>query len=178
MKTSQVTPRPSIAMNQSSPKTAINIKPRCAASRPRFALGWLAVLGVLFALSQVAQAMVTINSPPTAQTVCAPTTATFTVDATASAGTLLIQWQYSSDAGANWTATPDGGNNLSTAFSPTTASENGWLVKVILADDEDMQETTPVTLTVYAPPTVPPKPVVLAFRQIVWLGPTATVAGA
>ncbi|MCX6915174.1 MAG: autotransporter-associated beta strand repeat-containing protein, partial [Verrucomicrobia bacterium] len=141
-------------MIQSSHKTAIIIKPRCAASRPRFALGWLAVLGVFLALSQVAQAMVTINSPPTAQTVCAPTTATFTVDATASAGTLLIQWYYSSDAGANWTATPDGGNNLSTAFSPTTASENGWQVKVILADDEDMQETTPVTLTVYAPPTV------------------------
>jgi hypothetical protein len=28
------------------------------------------------------------------------------------------------------------------------------------------------------PPTVPPKPVLLAFRQIVWLGPVASVGGA
>lgn len=57
----------------------------------------------------------TINTQPSNQTVTSPGTATFTVAATASGGTLSYQWQRSTNGGGSWA-------NVSTGTGGTTAS--------------------------------------------------------
>jgi len=68
-------------MTQSLNGMTPNLDPSCRLPHRRIVFGTLAMLGVSFALGTTALAQVIINSPPTSQTVCAPSPATFTVDA-------------------------------------------------------------------------------------------------
>ncbi len=145
-----------VFLKQSLDGRAPILKPRCRLPHQRFVVGMLAALGIFLSLGSTAQATVVVNSPPTSQTVCAPSDATFTVDATATVGNLIIQWNVSTDGGNEWSAAPDGGNNLSTTLSPTSVSQSGWQYMVQMLDDGDdgfLYQSDPVTLTVTAPAT-------------------------
>ena len=142
-----------VVLEQSLDGIAPILKPRCRLPHQRFVVGMLAALGMFLSLGSTAQAL-EIISPPTSQTVCAPSPATFTVVA-AGIPELLYQWSVSVDNGNSWDAIADG-NDASYTIPITSPDQNGWQYKVELADDNgggEYYQSDPVTLTVTAPAT-------------------------
>lgn len=85
---------------------------------------------------------------PAAQIVCEATTATFAVKATGT-GTLLYQWQVSTDGGTNWTnlaaggatdanGTYSGANSDTLRLSPANTVWSGNQYRVIVDSDSDL----------------------------------------
>ncbi len=99
--------------------------------------------------SNVAQLTVNVTASivtqPTAQTVCAPSTATFTVSATGSG--ISYQWQVAT-AAAPTTFTNVGTNSNTFTTSATTANMNGNIYRVIVTGSCNAVTSNPVTLTV------------------------------
>ena len=148
MKAAQVPKNAGIgAIKNSHNGTAPASEPRRGAPRPWFALVMLATLGVFLALGTTALATVVIITPPASVTVCSPSGASFTLSATGS--NLHYQWLLDSGAGPQ----PVGADTPSYTLTPTAPGDKGWLVSVDLIDDDNDVTTTPVTLTVNAPPT-------------------------
>jgi hypothetical protein len=90
----------------------------------------------------------TITTIPTAQTVCAPAPATFTV-ASSTAG-VTYQWQSGPSATGTFTnvSTGTGGTTVSYTTPATTAAMNGTFYRVIVSSTCGTITTTPVSLTV------------------------------
>jgi PhoPQ-activated pathogenicity-related protein len=113
----------------------------------------LTTLGVLLSLGSTAQAL-EIISPPTSQTVCAPSPATFTV-VVGGEGVLQYQWRVSVDNGTNWDDIVDGADGPSYTTPATSLDQNGWQYLVLFIDDVSPYPmfSDPVVLTVNAPAT-------------------------
>lgn len=98
----------------------------------------------------------TINTQPSSQTVTAPGTATFTVAATASGGSLSYQWQRSINSGGSWSnvTTGTGGTSASytTAASSVTggSANSGDQYRCAVTDSNGTVNTSAATLTVNA----------------------------
>ena len=97
----------------------------------------------------------TITTPPTNQTTCNNTTASFSVIASG-VGTLSYQWQENQGSGFN---NISGANNASYIINAVSASQNNYTYQVIITDDngttgdltDDCMTTSPiVTLTVFS----------------------------
>ncbi len=85
-----------------------------------------------------------INTQPTAQTVCAGATATYTV---AAVGTgVNYQWQSATSATGPWTNV--GTNSASYTTAATTAAMNGMFFQVIVTGSCNAVTSTPIMLTV------------------------------
>lgn len=95
----------------------------------------------------VSSASPTINTQPSAQTVTAPATATFTVTATTSGGALSYQWQRNTVAIAGATAASY--TTPATTVSGGTAN-NGDAYRVLVTDTNGTTTSSAATLTVNA----------------------------
>lgn len=102
----------------------------------------------------------TINTQPTSSSVTAPATATFTVAATASSGTLSYQWQRSTNSGSTW-ASVTGGSGGTTASYTTPATSvtggsanSGDQYRCAVTDSNGTTNSSAATLTVEAAPAV------------------------
>ena len=142
-----------VAMTQSLNGKAPILEPRCSVPHQRFVFRMLAALGVLLSLANTAQAL-EIISPPTSQTVCAPSPATFTV-VVEGEGVLQYQWRVSVDNGTIWDDIVDGADGPSYTTPPTSLDQNGWQYQVVFIDDVSPEPmySDPVVLTVNAPGT-------------------------
>ena len=121
------TPNTRVAMTQSLNGKAPILTPRCSVPHQRLVLGMLAALGVFLSLGSAVQAL-EIISPPTSQTICAPSPATFTVVATG-IPELLYQWSVSKDNGNTWDNIADG-LEASYTIPVTSLDQDGWQYKV------------------------------------------------
>jgi hypothetical protein len=100
-----------------------------------------------------------INTQPTAQTVCAGATATYTV---AAVGTgVSYQWQSATSATGPWTNV--GTNSASYTTAATNAGMNGMFFQVIVTGSCNTVTSTPMMLTVNtaAAITTQPLPIIL-----------------
>lgn len=98
--------------------------------------------------------VITIGTPPANTSVVEGETATFTVVATATGGSVLsYQWQKSNDAGATWA--PVSGATAATHITPITvlADDNGDQYRVVVSGTLGAVSVTSAaaTLTVTAP---------------------------
>ena len=96
-----------------------------------------------------------VTTNPTDQTVCEVSTATFTA---ASSGfpTPTVQWQVSTDGGANFNNIP-GATNTTLSFT-ATAADNGNKYRAVFTNAGGSATTTAATLTVNTSPTVTTNP--------------------
>jgi len=92
----------------------------------------------------------TINTQPSSQTVTEPATATFTVAATASAGSLTYQWQVNTGGGFSNVSTGTGGTTASYTTAATSVSQSGYLFRVNVTDSNGTTASSSATLTVNA----------------------------
>jgi hypothetical protein len=81
---------------------------------------------------------ITISAQPTAQT-SASGAATFSVTATADAGTVVYQWQRQTATGTRWTNI-SGATSASLALTGLTASEDGYKYRVKLTSTAGAEE--------------------------------------
>jgi hypothetical protein len=123
----------------------------------------------------------TINTQPAAQTVTTPNTATFSVAATASAGSLTYQWQRSTDSGSTWNSVSGGSGGTTNSYTtPATAvtggsANNGDRYRVQVTDSNGTTTSNGVTLTVNGTgPSFTTQP----SNQTVTAGSTATFTAA
>lgn len=107
----------------------------------------------------------TIDTQPSNQTVTTPATATFTVAATTSGGSLTYQWQRSTDAGTTWSnvSTGTGGTTNSYTTPATSVSggnaNNGDEYRCRVSDTNGTTDSSAATLTVNASgPTINTQP--------------------
>lgn len=122
--------------------------------------GWvtdqIAVAGLLVKAVVAGPTGPTINTQPSNQSVAAGAAATFTVSATASAGSLTYQWQRSTDSGSTWAnvSTGTGGTTAGYTTAATTISggsaNNGDRYRVNVTDSNGTATSTAATLTVSA----------------------------
>ena len=96
-----------------------------------------------------------MTTQPTATTVVAGQTATFTVAGTGNPSP-LVQWDVSSDGGA--TFTPIVGANATTLSVVTSASDDQKQYKAVLANSIGSATSSPATLTVQTVPQVTSQP--------------------
>jgi len=89
----------------------------------------------------------TINTQPSNLTICEGANSSFTVGATTSIGTIVYQWQVSTDAGATWINLAGATTNT---FSQTNtpAAQNGYRFRCVLTTGCGTVNTAVVTLTV------------------------------
>ena len=153
MKILDMIQRARVVLKQSLDEVASVLQPSYSLPHQRFVLGMLAMLGVFLCRGSVAQAL-EIISPPTNQTVCAASPATFTVVA-GGEGTFLYQWRVSFDNGTNWYDIADSPDGPSYTNSATSLDQNGWQYQVAFIDEvsPDPIYSDPVVLTVKAPAT-------------------------
>jgi hypothetical protein len=124
---------------------------------------------ISIAIAPAASSGPTITTQPSNQTVTAGATATFTVAATASSGSLTYQWQRSTDGGSSYSnvTTGTGGTTASYTTDPTTVSggtaNNGDKYQVIVTDSNGNVTSTAATLTVTSPSSGNGPIVVLMF---------------
>ena len=98
----------------------------------------------------IAAPVLTITRQPASASVTAGATASFTVAATCSAGTLDIQWQRNSGAGGSFVAIA-GANTTSLAIA-TASTDNGAMVRASLdCSGQSGTSSNPATLNVVAP---------------------------
>lgn len=95
----------------------------------------------------------TIGSQPTAQTANEPATATFTVSATTSGGTLHYQWKRA-DPGSGTFSNVGTDSNSYTTGATSAASDHGASYKVDVTDDNGTTVSDTVVLTVRSTTTV------------------------
>ncbi len=100
----------------------------------------------------------TITTQPQNVTVAAGGTAKFTVKASGS--DLSYQWQYSTDAGKTWKASPATGNKTATLSVPATASKSGYKYRCVVKSGTAKVTSQATTLTVKAAakPTITTQP--------------------
>jgi len=89
----------------------------------------------------------TITTQPVSQSVTTPATATFSVSATASAGSLSYQWA-SEAPGATSFSPISGATSSSYSTPPTTAAQSGTKYEVVVSDANGSVTSSPATLTV------------------------------
>src|SRR2546427_713052 len=95
----------------------------------------------------------TITTQPANQTVTAGQTATFTAAATGSPAP-TVQWQVSTDGGANFSNVSGAGATSTILGFTTASSQNGYRYRAVFANSAGTATTTAATLTVNtAPPT-------------------------
>lgn len=90
----------------------------------------------------------TINTHPSNQTVTEPATATFSVSATASEGSLSYQWQVNSGGGWGNVSTGSGGTTSSYTTAATTSAMNGYQYRCAVSDANGTTNSNAATLTV------------------------------
>lgn len=95
----------------------------------------------------------TINTQPTAQTANEPATATFTVSATTSGGTLHYQWKRA-DPGSGTFSNVGTDSSSYTTGATSAASDHGASYKVDVTDDNGTTVSDTVVLTVRSTTTV------------------------
>ncbi len=116
----------------------------------------------------------TITTQPANQTVNAGQTATFTAAATGSP-TPTVQWQVSTDGGANFSNVSGAGATSTTLSFTTALSQNGYQYQAVFTNSAGMATTTAATLTVNSvAPTITTQPA----NQTVTTGQTATFTAA
>ncbi len=98
----------------------------------------------------------TINSHPSNQTVTEPATATFSVSATASEGSLSYQWQVNSGGGWGNVSTGSGGTTASYTTAATTTSMSGYQYRCAVSDTNGTTNSNAATLTVNEDEPPPP----------------------
>lgn len=104
----------------------------------------------------------TIGTQPTSRTVAAGQTATFTVAATASSGSLSYQWQRSTDGGTAWSNVVGGTGATTNSYTTvaTTSSgggaNNGDRYRCAVTDSAGTTNSSSATLTVTAPDATAP----------------------
>ena len=99
---------------------------------PFFSQNWV---GVSAAYLKGPVSRLHFNTTPTATRARLGQTATFTAAAVAGTGTLLYQWQSSTDGGTTW-ADIAGATSSSYTTPPVTATDSGSLFRVIISDDD------------------------------------------
>jgi len=93
--------------------------------------------------------LVTISAQPSAASVTAGTSATFSVTAAATlpTATIAYQWQVSTDAGSTWSAV-SGATASSLTLSSLTTASNGYRYRCRLSANLSLVYTSSATLTV------------------------------
>ncbi len=118
-----------------------------------------------------------VITQPTDQTVTVGGSATFTAAASGSP-TPTVQWQASTDAGANWTDIT-GATTTSLTVSDLQASDNGTQYRAVFTNSVASATTNPATLTVNEPPPpVAPTITTQPTDQTVTVGDSATFTAA
>ncbi len=97
-------------------------------------------------LTVSASAKPTITTQPKSVTAAAGSTVKFTVKASGS--NLTYQWQYSTDGGKTWKASPATGNKTATLSVPATASRNGYKYRCVVKSGTAKATSKAATLTV------------------------------
>lgn len=95
----------------------------------------------------------TIGTQPTAQTANEPATATFTVSATTSGGTLHYQWKRAAPGSGTFSNVGTDSNSYTTGAT-SAASDHGASFKVDVTDDNGTTVSDTVVLTVRSTTTV------------------------
>lgn len=93
-----------------------------------------------------------ITTQPTAATICAGTSRTFSVTATTGVGTLTYQWQFSVNGGSTWTNIA--GATASSFTQPFVIGQNGYQFRVIVTAGCGSVTSNAATLTVNSYPVV------------------------
>ncbi len=91
----------------------------------------------------------TITAQPSAQSVTAPATATFSVAATTGGGTLTYQWYKSTDSGTTWVLI-SGATSASYTTPATTTGDTGALFRCNVANSAGNVNSNSAALTVAA----------------------------
>jgi photosystem II stability/assembly factor-like uncharacterized protein len=97
-----------------------------------------------------------VTTQPTDQTVCPSGTATFTAAASGSPAP-TVQWQVSTDGGANFTNIP-GATNPTLTLTNVNASQNGNQYRTVFTNACGMPMSTAAILTVSTSPTITTQP--------------------
>lgn len=100
----------------------------------------------------------TINTQPSNQTVTAPATASFSVAATTSGGTLTYQWQRSTNSGSSWANVTTGTGGTTNSYTTAATSVSGgnansgdqW--RCVVSDSNGSVNSNSATLTVNPAP--------------------------
>ncbi len=123
------------------------------------------------AVTLTVQAAPAVTAQPTAETVIAGGTATFTATASGNPAP-SVQWMVSSDGGASFSDV-SGATSTTYSFAPTTA-QSGDQYEAVFTNSLGSATSTAVSLTVQAAPAVTVQPI----AQTVTAGGTATFAAA
>lgn len=139
-----------------------------------------AKLGTCWSTGSASQAVtiaqaVSITSQPSAQSVVAGSTATFSVTATNASS---YQWQFSTDNGGLWSNVPSGGTSNSYTTAATTSGMNGYQYQVIVSGTSPCapQTSNAVILTVTSPAVNTISNQSSVYGSTASLNPTATAA--
>lgn len=112
--------------------------------------GWGAIVVAIAAI----QPGPVIATQPASTSVADPSTATFTVSATSTGGTLSYQWQDNSSGSFANVSSGTGATTASYTTSATDGSFNGRQYRVLVTDNNGTKTSNAATLTVTGAPTI------------------------